>query len=48
MNCFRSWIAEIATIDPSSLIFSAVKSIVPIHSGQSRCVVWSILETKFS
>ena len=37
MNCFSSWIAEMATIEPSSLIFSAVKSIVPIHSGQSRC-----------
>ena len=48
MNCFKSWIAEMATIDHSSLIFSAVKSIVPIHSGQSRCRLWSILETKFS
>ena len=37
MNCFRSWIAEMATIEPSSLIFRAVKSMVPIHSGQSRC-----------
>ncbi len=48
MNCFNSWIAEMATIEPSSLIFSAVKSIVPIHSGQSLCRLWSILETKFS
>ena len=40
--------AEMATIDPSSLIFSAVKSMAPIHSGQSRCPEWSILETKFS
>src|SRR5262245_59133256 len=39
MNCFRSWIAEIATIEPSSLIFNAVKSIEPIHEGQSRARV---------
>ena len=37
-----------ATIEPSSLILSAVKSIEPIHSGQLRSAVWSILETKFS
>src|SRR5262245_12672310 len=48
MNCFRSWIAEIATIEPSSLIFRAVKSIEPIHSGQVRSAGWPILETKFS
>ena len=48
MNCFRSWIAEIATIDDSSLSFNPEKSIVPIHSGQSLWPEWSILDTKFS
>src|SRR3954447_1199384 len=37
-----------ATIDDMSFNFRPVKSILPIHSGQSLCVLSSILETKFS
>ena len=48
MKAFRTWIAEIATIDDMSFSFRPVKSILPIHSGQSLCVLSSILETKFS
>ena len=36
MNCFKSWIAEMATIEDSSFSFKAVKSMVPIHSGRSE------------
>ena len=48
MNAFRSWIAEIATIDDMSFSLSPVKSILPIHSGQSLCLLASMRETKFS
>ena len=48
MNCLSSWIAEIATIDESTFSFSDIKSMVPIHVGQSLWPEWSILETKFS
>src|SRR4051812_26855503 len=34
--------------DDMSFNFRPVKSILPIHSGQSLCVLSSILETKFS
>ncbi|GJE44093.1 hypothetical protein AEGHOMDF_3279 [Methylobacterium soli] len=37
-----------ATIDDISLSFRPVKSIVPIHSGQSLWSEWSNFETKFS
>src|SRR5215475_1664210 len=37
MNCLSKWMAEIATIEDNNLSLRAVKSIVPIHSGQSRC-----------
>src|SRR5262249_21850388 len=39
MNCFSSWMAEIAPIEPSSLILSEVKSIEAIHDGHSRARV---------
>src|SRR4051812_43710022 len=48
MKALSTWIAEMATIDDRSLSFRPVKSILPIHSGQSLCVLSSILETKFS
>ena len=48
MKAFSSWMAEMATIDDSSFSFRPVKSILPIHSGQSLWSDSSILDTKFS
>ena len=40
--------AEIATIEAISFIFSPEKSTVPIHDGRSCCASRSSFETKFS
>ena len=48
MKARSSEIAEMATIEPTSLIFSPEKSSVPIQDGRSSWPSRLILETKFS
>ena len=48
MNAFKTWIAEIATIEASSFCFRPPKWILVIQSGQSGWPPGSIFETKFS
>ena len=48
MNCLRSWIEEMATIEAMSRIFSPLMPTLPIQGGRSGWSPTSILETKFS